>query len=102
MYIRFVKKINADGNPCRKCADVEQRLRDAGYYEKIDQIVIADETDRDSEGMRLARKYNVETAPFFIVEDDDGETEVYTIYFKFLKEVLQAATSHKLQATSNL
>ena len=89
MRIKFIKKIKADGTPCRKCADVEQRLRDAGYYEKIDEIIIADDTDRNSEGLLLARQYNIETAPFFLVEDDDGETEVYTIYFKFLKEVLQ-------------
>ena len=95
MVIKFVKKIKADGNPCRKCADVEQRLREAGYYDKIDQIVIADETNPDSEGMLLARRYNVETAPFFIVEDDNGRIEIYTIYFKFLKEVLQTAMSNQ-------
>ena len=89
MHIRFVKKIKADGNPCRKCQDVEQRLKDAGLYNKISQVVIADEADPQSEGMQLARQYRVETAPFFIVEDDDGKTQVYTIYFKFLKEVLQ-------------
>jgi len=94
MFIKFVKKIKADGNPCRKCADVEHRLREAGHYEKIDQIVIADETNPDSEGMLLAKQYNVETAPFFIVEDDNGETEIYTVYFKFLKEILQSATSN--------
>lgn len=89
MHISFVKKIKVDGSPCRKCQDVEQRLKDAGLYDKINQVVIADETDPQSEGMQLARQYRVETAPFFIVEDDDGETEIYTIYFKFLKEVLQ-------------
>ena len=89
MHISFVKKILADGNPCRKCADVEQRLRDAGLYHKIDQVVIANDKDPESEGMQLAKQYKVETAPFFIVEDDDGVIQVYTIYFKFLKEVLQ-------------
>ena len=95
MHIRFVKKIKLDGTPCRKCADVEQRLRDGGYLDRIDEIVIADESDRDSEGMRLARQYKVEIAPFFLVEDDNGKTDVYTIYFKFLKEVLQPAISNK-------
>lgn len=94
MHIRFVKKIMADGKSCRKCADVEQRLRDADLYHKVDQIVIAYEKDPESEGMQLARQYKVDSAPFFIVEGDDGATEVYTIYFKFLKEVLQKETSH--------
>lgn len=95
MHIKFIKKILADGNPCRKCADVEQRLRDASLYDKIDEVVIANENDPDSEGMQLAKQYNVESAPFFIVETDDGAIQVYTVYFKFLKEVLQAATSNK-------
>ena len=89
MYIKFIKKILANGDPCRKCADVEQRLRNADLYQKIDQIVIADETDPASEGMQLARQFKVETAPFFIVQRDDGTTEVYTVYFKFLREVLE-------------
>lgn len=95
MHISFVKKIMADGKPCRKCADVEQRLRDADLFDKIDQVVIAYEDDPESEGMQLAKQYKVESAPFFIVENDDGATEVYTIYFKFLKEVLNTAISNK-------
>ncbi|MBF8268585.1 MAG: hypothetical protein HW386_294 [Gammaproteobacteria bacterium] len=97
MHIRFVKKIKADGNPCRKCIEVEQRLKDAGLLSRIDQIVVADEADPQSEGMRLAREYKVETAPFFIVENEVGATAVYTIYFKFLKEVLQLDPAQKHQ-----
>lgn len=89
MHIRFVKKIKADGSPCRKCRDVEQRLKNAGLYDKISEVVIADENNPQSEGMQLARQYRVETAPFFVVDDDTGGTKVYTIYFQFLKEVLQ-------------
>lgn len=88
MHITLVKKIKADGNPCRKCIEVEQRLSAANLLERIDEIVIADETDTDSEGMILAGQYKVDTAPFFIVKNDNGETAVYTVYFKFLKEVL--------------
>jgi len=97
MYIKLVKKIKADGTPCRKCLEVEQRLTDAGLLSRIDQIVIADEANPQSEGMRLAKQYKVETAPFFIVENDSGEISVYTIYFKFLKEVLQQELSQKSQ-----
>ena len=69
MRITFVKKILADGTPCAKCADVEARLVDAGRMSRIDRVVIADERDPESEGMRLARRHGVATAPFFIVED---------------------------------
>ena len=97
MHIKFVKKIKADGNPCRKCVEVEQRLRDVGLLSRIDEIVIADETDPNCEGMRLAREHQVEAAPFFIVQNDAGEIMVYTIFIKFLKEVLQQDLAHKHQ-----
>lgn len=87
MNITFVKKILASGQPCSKCADVEARLRDTGQMDRIDRIVIADENDENSEGMVLARQHEVTRAPFFIVEDDN-ETRVYTVYFKFAREVL--------------
>ena len=53
---------------------------------KIDQVVVADEREPDSQGMRLARRHGVDVAPFFLVEED-GATIVHTIYFKFVREV---------------
>lgn len=88
MKITLVKKIKSDGTPCRKCVEVEQRLEEAGLSGKIDQIAIADESDPQSDGMLLAKQHRVELAPFFIVEDDQGNTKIYTIYFRFVKEVL--------------
>jgi len=93
MRITMVKKILVDGSPCRKCAEVENRLRDAGRLDRIDSIVIADERDPGSEGQILARRYGVDLAPFFIVEQDDGSTRVYTIFLRFLNEVLQGETN---------
>ena len=55
---------------------------------RIDRVVVADERDPDSEGMQLAGRYNVDWAPFFIVEDDSGGERIYTSFFRFLKEVL--------------
>lgn len=90
MKITLVKKIKADGEPCKKCQEVEQRLNDSDLMDRIDQIVIADERDPESEGIKLATAHEVSLAPFFIVEDDDGNVTIYTIYFKFIKEVLNA------------
>ena len=87
--ITFVKKIKQDGEPCRKCAEVEQRLQQAGYLDSIDHIVIADERDPESPGLKLAHKFSVERAPFFIVEEPGAEPRVYNIYFKLVKEVLE-------------
>lgn len=90
--ITLVKKIKADGSPCRKCADVLNRLEREGFLDDIDRVVVADERDSQSEGMRLAGRHRVERAPFFIVEDGVGAPRVYTVYFQFLKDVLRKRT----------
>lgn len=95
--VTLVKKIKEDGSPCRKCAEVEDRLQTAGLMSKIDRVVIADERDPASEGMRLAAELGVEAAPFFIVVKDGVQT-VYTSYVKVLKEVLTATTTEEEEA----
>lgn len=87
MHIVFVKKILANGKPCAKCADVEERLAASGQLSRIDKVVVADERDPASEGMRLAARHDVSTAPFFIVREGDRST-VYTVYLRFAREVL--------------
>ena len=84
MHITFVKKILADGELCKKCREVSERLESEGLIEMINHISIADERDPESEGMRLARQHNVERAPFFLVEED-GNITAFDIYFKFKK-----------------
>lgn len=88
MKITFVKKILADGSPCRKCADVIAKLEENDQMKFIDEVLIADERDAESAGMKLAKKLDVNRAPFFVVESN-GDTQVYPIYMKFVKEVLQ-------------
>ena len=90
MKITLVKKIKADGSPCKKCEQVTTRLEKEGHAARIDRVVIADERDPDSEGMKLAQQHGVELAPFFIVESG-GETRVYTTYHRFVNEVLAQA-----------
>ena len=89
MHITFVKKVLASGAPCAKCDDVERRLRRSGLIARIDRVVVADARDAGSEGMRLARRHQVEIAPFFLVEDG-GSTIVYTVYLKFVREILES------------
>ena len=95
MHITMVKKIKKDGSPCRKCADVLNQLKENNLLDRIDQIVIADERDPNSPGMILAKEHNVDLAPFFVVEEDGKATKIYTIYFKFVKEVLSQGTSEQ-------
>ena len=65
--------------------------------DRIDKILIADERDPDSPGALLARELSVDRAPFFVVEND-GEQTVYTVYFKFLKEVLEVDVASAQEA----
>jgi hypothetical protein len=95
--VAFVKKIKADGSPCRKCAEVEERLQSAGLMARIDRVIVADERDPKSEGMRLAAELGVDAAPFFLVTTNGVQT-VYTSYVKVLNEVLNAATSEEEEA----
>ncbi len=95
MRITFVKKIKADGSPCRKCAEVQTRLEKDGYIDEIARTVIADERDADSEGMQLAKQYNVDRAPFFIVENEARDPIIYTVYFKLVNEVLSGKTNEQ-------
>lgn len=82
MHITFVKKILADGELCKKCREVSDRIKTDNLIEAIDHIAIADERDPESEGMLLATAHNVSRAPFFIVTQESG-SQVFDIYFKF-------------------
>ncbi len=95
MKITFVKKILADGSPCPKCTEVQARLEESGHINRIDEIIVADETNENSPGALLAQELNVDRAPFFVVEKPDQAPEVYTVYLKFLKEVLEQKTDDK-------
>jgi hypothetical protein len=95
MKITLVKKILADGSPCKKCGDVMTRLENSGQIKRITEILVADERDPTSPGMLLAAELNVDRAPFFVVYHDDGRVDVYTVYFKFVKEVLEQETEEK-------
>lgn len=93
MKITFVKKILSDGSPCAKCADVIAKLESSGYMARIDEVLIADERDLSSPGMQIAKRFNVDRAPFFVVEAQTGGVpQIYTVYLKFVKEVLEQKT----------
>ena len=95
MKITLVKKILADGSPCKKCGDVLGRLESSGQMSRIDEILVADERDPTSPGMLVATEHNVDRAPFFVVERDNNQVDIYTVYFKFVKEVLDQKTEEK-------
>ena len=96
--ITLVKKIKADGSPCRKCDDVAARLERDRVAERIDRTVIADERDAASEGMHIAAQHGVERAPFFVVERPAQPAQIYTVYMRLLRDVLQQKSNEREEA----
>ncbi|MGL5943984.1 MAG: hypothetical protein ACRC2S_27170 [Waterburya sp.] len=97
MNIIMVKKIKLDGNLCRKSAAVSEKLENLNLSDRINAIVFADERELLSQGFELARRHDVQAAPFFIVEQENS-TQVYTKYSHFLAEVL----GHNISETEEI
>ena len=97
MPIAMVKKRLASGETCRKCAQAEELLRSRGLWERIDQVIWADETDPASPGMVLGARLGVSLAPFFVVKDGDGKEVVYESVLKLINERLAAPAAPKTQ-----
>src|SRR3954462_8211885 len=91
MRITMVKKKLADGSDCRKCADATEYLRGRGLWERIDEVMWAEERNPASAGMVLGKRLGVERAPFFVVEDDGKET-VYTSVLQLVQRLGDDAT----------
>ncbi len=83
----MVKKLLQNGEPCAKCAQAEDMLRGRGVWEQIDEVVWAREGDADSPGARLAQKYGMDLAPFFIIERPGKTDEVVSSTLKLIKEL---------------
>jgi phosphoadenosine phosphosulfate reductase len=93
MHVTMVKKRLANGEPCRKCAQAEDLLRNRGLWDRIDEVVLADEGDPSSPGMQLGARLGVELAPFFIVRESDGQEVVYESVLKLIKERFSEASA---------
>lgn len=86
MKITMVKKIKEDGEECKKCRQVTERLQAGNELSLIDNIVYADVRDPDSEGLRLGKEHNIDIAPFFIVEDE-GRVAIFKTYMELKRSV---------------
>ncbi|HEV3191464.1 MAG TPA: hypothetical protein VGY54_13240, partial [Polyangiaceae bacterium] len=93
MHVTLVKKRFANGETCGKCTQAEELLKSRGLFDRIDEVVWANESDPLSPGMQLATRYGVSNAPFFVVRDDDGTTTVYESVLKLVQERLTHRTS---------
>jgi hypothetical protein len=99
MHITMVKKRLADGSECRKCLEATSHLRSRGLWEKIDEIVWADERDPNSPGVLLGAQLGVDTAPFFVVHDDKGEA-VYVSVLQLARDRFGTAVTAAQQAAA--
>lgn len=96
MHIKLIQKIKLDGNPCRKSARVLNSLKELNLIDKIDEIISADERNPyNSQGFTLASQYQISSAPFFIVENDESELKIYTAYYRFMKDIFNVSISEK-------
>ena len=84
MTITMVKKQLASGEPCKKCVQAEEMLKQRGLWDKVDNVVFAVEGEPDSAGMKLSERLDVSIAPLFIVERDGAET-VFKSVIRFIK-----------------
>jgi phosphoadenosine phosphosulfate reductase len=91
MHVTMVKKRFASGATCDKCQKAEDLLKGRGLWGRIDEVVWADEADPSSPGMRLAAKFNVALAPFFIVREDGGAETVYESVLKLVGDRLKTS-----------
>ena len=89
VHITMVKKRLASGEPCRKCIQTEEMLRQRGLWDRIDEVVWAVEDDPGSAGMQLGQRFGIDTAPFFLVADDSGQVSAIRSALQLIRDHLQ-------------
>ncbi len=99
MHVTMVKKRLISGEDCKKCQDAEALLQSRGLWSRIDEVAWAIEGHPESPGVKLAAQYQIDLAPFFVVQDDNGQTRVYTSTLQFIKEALGGGNAAPALAT---
>jgi len=99
LAVIMVKKRNADGEWCRKCIDVSHKMKEDDVEKWVGHIAVADVQKGDSEGVKLAKRFEVATAPFFLVrtrneQDASGNWKPVRSYLQ-MKKMLQDAHQAK-------
>lgn len=97
MHIVMVKKRLLDGSECRKCQEATEHLRSRGLWDRIDEIVWADERDAASPGMQLGQQLGVDRAPFFVVREGERDV-VYVSVLQLVRERFDRSVTAVQQA----
>lgn len=91
--VTMVKKLLRSGEPCAKCAQAEELLKARGLWDRIDEVVWANENDSASVGIQLAKEHGVDLAPFFIVEQSGQPAKVYARTLELVRALSAPATA---------
>lgn len=67
LAVIMVKKKLTDGEWCRKCKDVAEMMVADDMEKFVGHVAVADASDGSSEGVELAKRFEVATAPFFLI-----------------------------------
>jgi phosphoadenosine phosphosulfate reductase len=85
--IIMVKKLLSSGEPCAKCAQAQEMLEARGVWDQITEVVWAKESDPQSDGVLLGKKYGVDLAPFFIIQEPGQPDRVHQSTLRLIKEL---------------
>jgi phosphoadenosine phosphosulfate reductase len=97
--VTMVKKLLASGQPCAKCVQAEELLQRRGLWDRIDEVVWAQEGDPTSPGARLAQQHEVDLAPFFVISEPGQSDRVITRTLQLVKEL--SATGIAIPSAAN-
>ena len=88
----MVKKRMSDGEDCRRCKQIQERIEKDRFEDNITETIFVEEGKNDSTAAKLSAKFKMRTAPFFVVTHDDDRVEAVESYFK-LKKMLKSSSS---------
>jgi len=87
----MVKKLMEDGSYCRKCQDVQGKLEKDNVLPWVSKTFVADVQNSKSDGALLAKEFDVDKAPFFIVKNPDEDWSLVYSYLQLRKRLKKAA-----------
>jgi phosphoadenosine phosphosulfate reductase len=102
MHVTMVKKQLSGGADCRKCSEAEALLKGRGLWGRIDRVVWAIEGQPTSEGFQLGERFGVESAPFFVVRDEEGQEQVFESTLRLLRTLNPAPAAVHSGAPTDL
>jgi phosphoadenosine phosphosulfate reductase len=93
----LVKKRLEDGDLCRKCKDVQNKLEKDDLLKHVGGVSIADLNEPTSAGLKIAEHFKEEKAPFFVVKEKGKDWRVIYSLGQWKKTVTKASQAQSQQ-----